>query len=384
MAKNSIRDFSATAGSNTDIQSVNIDENCPASGINNAIRELMVDLKNVSTGAVNLETPAADSLTVANDLTVDTNTLKVDSSNNRVGIGTASPGAGLTLEGTKDSLASQLKVTASGVVSQYLGGGDNVGLALGHDHASLPIVFKTGVTSGTGVTGSGTEVMRITGTGKIGIGTETPTFSAGGGVHAKGSSGAFTSFRASVDTNTGVDFAADSAGNGYVFVRDNAPLILGANNSERVRITTNGINSATVAANTTVSSANLFISGGFNFQKSTSSRRYKTDITDATHGLSDVLNLRSVTYKGVNDGETIFGGLIAEEIHDAGLTEFVNYSQDDAGNDIPEGVHYGHMVALAFKAIQELKTELDAEKAKIGTLKTEMTALKARVTALEA
>ena len=77
MAKNSIRDFSATAGSNTDIQSVNIDENCPASGINNAIRELMVDLKNVSTGAVNLETPAADSLTVAGDLTVDTNTLKV-------------------------------------------------------------------------------------------------------------------------------------------------------------------------------------------------------------------------------------------------------------------------------------------------------------------
>ena len=95
MAKNSIRDFSATAGSNTDIQSVNIDENCPASGINNAIRELMVDLKNVSTGAVNLETPVADSLTVAGDLTVDTNTLKVDSSNNRVGIGTTSPDAAL-------------------------------------------------------------------------------------------------------------------------------------------------------------------------------------------------------------------------------------------------------------------------------------------------
>ena len=64
MAKNSIRDFSATAGSNTDIQSVNIDENCPASGINNALRELMVDLKNVSTGAVNLETPVADTLGV--------------------------------------------------------------------------------------------------------------------------------------------------------------------------------------------------------------------------------------------------------------------------------------------------------------------------------
>ena len=104
---------------------------------------------------------------------VDSNTLVVDATNNRVGIGTASPSAGLTLEGTKDTLASQLKVTATGVVSQYLGGGDNVGLAIGHDHASLPIVFKTGVTAGTGVTGSGTERMRIDGTG-VGIGEASP------------------------------------------------------------------------------------------------------------------------------------------------------------------------------------------------------------------
>ncbi len=80
MAKDSIRDFSATAGSNTDIQSVNIDENCPASGINNAIRELMVDLKNVSTGAVNLETPAADQLNVDN-IRIDGNTISSTDTN---------------------------------------------------------------------------------------------------------------------------------------------------------------------------------------------------------------------------------------------------------------------------------------------------------------
>lgn len=64
MAKNSVRDFSSTAASNTDIQSVNIDENCAASGINNAIREVMADIKDVSTGAVALETPQADGLTI--------------------------------------------------------------------------------------------------------------------------------------------------------------------------------------------------------------------------------------------------------------------------------------------------------------------------------
>ena len=62
MAKNSIRDYSATASSNTDIQSVDIDENCAASGINNAIREIMADLKDVSVGTVALESPKFDSI----------------------------------------------------------------------------------------------------------------------------------------------------------------------------------------------------------------------------------------------------------------------------------------------------------------------------------
>ena len=64
MAKNSIRDFDSTAANNTDIQSTDISEGCAASGINNAIRELMADLKDVSAGTVNLETPAADRLDV--------------------------------------------------------------------------------------------------------------------------------------------------------------------------------------------------------------------------------------------------------------------------------------------------------------------------------
>ena len=100
MAKNSVRDFDATAANNTDIQSVNIAEGCAPSGINNAIRELMADMKDVSAGTIALESPQADSLTVTGDLTVDTSTLKVDSTNNRVGIGTASPTQPLSLSET--------------------------------------------------------------------------------------------------------------------------------------------------------------------------------------------------------------------------------------------------------------------------------------------
>lgn len=57
MPKNSIADYSATAASNTDIQSVDIDEGCAPSGINNAIRELMADLADVNAGTVALSSP---------------------------------------------------------------------------------------------------------------------------------------------------------------------------------------------------------------------------------------------------------------------------------------------------------------------------------------
>ena len=121
--------------------------------------------------------------------------------------------------------------------------------------------------------------------------------------------------------------------------------------------------------NETSASANMVVTSGGSFAFSTSSRRYKNTINDATHGLAELLKLRSVTYKGnntYNDGDTIFGGLIAEEVHDAGLTEFVVY--DDQNK--PESLHYGHMVALCVKSIQELKTELDDAKARIATLES--------------
>lgn len=111
---------------------------------------------------------------------------------------------------------------------------------------------------------------------------------------------------------------------------------------------------------TTASAANCFINADGALYRSTSSLRYKTDVADAAHGLADVLKLRSVTYKGKNDGDKTFGGLIAEEVHDAGLTEFVAYDKEGR----PDALHYGNMVALLVKAIQELEAKVAALEAK--------------------
>lgn len=45
MAKNSVADWSTTAGNNTDIAGINIAEGCAPSGINNAIRTVMAQVK---------------------------------------------------------------------------------------------------------------------------------------------------------------------------------------------------------------------------------------------------------------------------------------------------------------------------------------------------
>jgi len=118
--------------------------------------------------------------------------------------------------------------------------------------------------------------------------------------------------------------------------------------------------------NTTGSGANLFIASDGNISRSTSSLKYKREVEDAKFGLDDVLKLRAVNYKSKSepDGETVYGGLIAEEVDAAGLTEFVQYADDGT----PDALAYGNMVALCVKAIQELNAKVDAQAVRIAEL----------------
>jgi len=109
--------------------------------------------------------------------------------------------------------------------------------------------------------------------------------------------------------------------------------------------------------NTTAAAANcvLGIVAG-ELLRSTSSIRYKTDVTEYTNGLNEVNKLRPVFYKGVNDGDKVYAGLIAEEVDAAGLKEFVTYDAEGR----PDALAYANMIALLIKAVQELSAKLDA------------------------
>ena len=64
MAKTKISEYSATAGNNTDINSINLAEGMAPSLVNNAIRQLMAQLKDYQAGT------AGDNVTVGGNLAV--------------------------------------------------------------------------------------------------------------------------------------------------------------------------------------------------------------------------------------------------------------------------------------------------------------------------
>ena len=126
------------------------------------------------------------------------------------------------------------------------------------------------------------------------------------------------------------------------------------------------IYSTSVKNSTTAAAANMVIdaTGAF-IQRSTSSRRYKKNIRSAKFGLREVLKLRPVTYQGRGklDGDKVHAGLIAEEVFEAGLHEFVTMKDGR-----PESLAYGHMVALLAKAMQEQQAMIDELKRQLGEL----------------
>lgn len=105
---------------------------------------------------------------------------------------------------------------------------------------------------------------------------------------------------------------------------------------------------------------------------STSDISLKENITTLSGALGKVNQLRGVNFnwKDSARGSGNQIGFIAQEVESV-YPEFVNdggLPADQNGDDAPKTVDYAKMVAVCVEAIKELKTELDAAKARITTL----------------
>ena len=285
---------------------------------NNDVETVGLELNSGASGTLalrdNIVQIASDAV-VVNELSADvdfrvesdsnTHALFVDAGNDRIGIGQSSPDTLLHLAGA-DTAVIRLENTDSSLGSNQLIGG-------------VEFEKTDGSGAGAGVVGG----MRM---------------------HSGGSVGESTYLAFSTSSSSTNDVEA-------MRLTSSQQLIL------------DGVKDDTTsdAANMNIRTADGLV------RRSTSSRRYKNTITDATHGLTELLALRPVTYKGNNDGDRLFGGLIAEEVHDAGLTEFVQYNSDDE----PDALAYGHMVSLCIKAIQEQQSLIETLQAEVAALKGE-------------
>jgi len=116
MSKDKVSEWSSIAANNTDISGINIAEGCAPSGINNAIRELMAQVKDMQSGTDSDNFAVGGTLSVTGNTTLSS-TLTVNSSVGSSGQVLASRGAGQSPQWSSVGFIAGMIVMWSGTVA---------------------------------------------------------------------------------------------------------------------------------------------------------------------------------------------------------------------------------------------------------------------------
>jgi hypothetical protein len=317
-----------------------------------------------------------------------------------VGIGTSTVNAssGYTMLRINGGSGSEFALAQGGTDYGYMYA--NSGIFAIATQAAIPLTFQT----------NATERMRITSGGNVGIGTSSPTnllhlYKASGAISMTLQTNNLYGYFFNDGTNIGLASDVGTTGLKFIVSRtapDNAMTItsggnvlIGGTTGASVRLgafaaTSNGSSYGLVIWNsggadmlsvrgdgllfsrgaydfTTAGGANVNVDADGLVRRSTSSLKYKNNVQNYTKGLADVMQMRPVTYNSNNEDETqTYAGLIAEEIHEIGLTEFVQYADDGT----PDALSYSNMVSLLVKAIQEQTQIIKDLEARIVSLES--------------
>ena len=204
-----------------------------------------------------VKTGSADGITTSGSNTIiqspdDTNVIHVNNSA-EVGIGTNSPAAKLDVKGSYSSPQALIGYSdGDGVFIHAQGGPTHTNWCIGQQKNLSGLEFTPSTTAG-GTTFSN-PALSVHPNGDIGVGAGTPDFSGfgsnGGGLELDDVGSSFTAVKVS-QGSTGNLYLAASTGAGYLWQHSNSPLIIGTNNTERIRIQDGtgrmGINSVGIA-----------------------------------------------------------------------------------------------------------------------------------------
>ena len=334
-----------------------------------------------------------------------TNILTADLANSRLGINNVSPAYSLDLTGTARVSTSTYLATASGSVGigttspagsrklTVAGGiqittGDNSGAsfniipgATGQDGADLNLSYYTGTGFGPlTFTLAGSERMRIISTGNILVNTST-NYALGNdnnkGIIINGVNPytPFLSFRVS-DVSKGVIYA--NINEMLVYAQANIPMIFGTNDTERMRITSDGNLLLNSTNNTTGSKLyinssesnygivyqtgitnNFYVYGsGSGYLRAAawsygSDRRMKENISDVANGLELVSKLKPKHFDYI-DGVKNNLGFIAQDVQEL-IPQAVSISDEKTGM---LALKTDFIIPYLVKSIQELSAKV--------------------------
>jgi hypothetical protein len=380
MPKTKISEFSATAANNTDIDGINIAEGCPPSTINNAIRELMAQLKDQQDGSSGDNFTVGGNLTVSGSTTLGSalpiaqggtgqttastaiNALMPSQTSNSgrylttngvsVSWGTVTPGSGTVTSVGLSSSLSGITVTGSPVTSTgTLGLTGTLNVASGG-------TGQASLSTGAVLVGNGTSAVSsiapsssgnvLTSNGSSWSSSALPTASSSvSGIVSTGTQ----TFAGSKTFSTGVTSA-----NGYNFTSNSSLFWTGA--EAQIRIAGNmRLFVGATSAGFDLSDVQKVGGGTFN---SYSDSRYKQDITAYGKGLAEIKQVEPKNYRFTaefmksDSPSQAFVGVIAQELEG---TAFANCVKTDAnGYKI---VDTSELTFALINAVKELSAKID-------------------------
>jgi hypothetical protein len=246
----------------------------------------------------------------------------------------------------------------------------------------------------------GAESMRIDSSGNVGINTTTPNKNVLNKALTVNSTTGYAGFEIAVANTITADFITN-ASNAFLTTRTAIPLVFQTNDTERMRIASDGAISAGSTTGTVglgvfsnygsrivdfaryaddgaivgfkrgaTLVGNISVTGSATAYNTSSDYRLKENIAPMVGALNIVSALKPVTYKWKVDGST-GQGFIAHELAEV-VPQAVTGEKDALdkdGNPEYQGVDVSFLVATLTAAIQELKAELDTVKAELNTLK---------------
>ena len=322
-----------------------------------------------------VKTNKITSLASNNDITLDPDGTGdvVVAAGHSVGIGTAAPDEYVHIKGASGA-ATDVQIQGgddTNSVRLFMGGSSNrLNGRIVYDVANNAMALST----------NGDERLRVDSSGNVGIGVSSP----GRFVHLEDGSDTTLHLTTSSTGSTGNDgtslFVDGTAAS--LWQRENDYLRFATNNTERMRIESDGSIFTQGISGSASAMSNVKIDGSNELHKDTSARITKSEIADLHIGLDEVVALTPRKFKRGSNTAFEIGfiademALVAPEVVMRGPKSWITNVETDT-EEIDISIEYDKLTALLTKAIQELKTDLDAEKAKVADLITRVTALEA-------